>query len=348
MSTPRGFKRLVANALASNPVTALAQPLASGVASIFMLHRFADPDRGNLGHDRETLRGHLAYLRRKRYELVALDELVRRLDSRDARLAKTVAFTIDDGYADYATVGGPVFDEFDCPATVFIVTGVTDEGGWYWWDRLRVALETGARRTVRLEIAGAPVTLEWSDAASAARAARAIVDRMKLVSDAERRAILDAIPAMVEATVPEKPPSRYAAMTWDEIRRCGAGVTTFGAHTVTHPILARTTDAAARHEIEGSWRRLREQTDAAVPVFCYPNGTTADLGQREMQILRDAGMTAAVLSQPGYASVEQFHDAPDSRFRIPRFPYDGITTDLVQVVNGVERVKLAVRRVVSP
>ena len=94
---PRGLKGLIATALASSPVTALAQPFATGVASIFMMHRFADPERGNTGHDREVLRGHLAYLRKMRYELVGLDELVRRVDTRDARLAKTVAFTIDGG-----------------------------------------------------------------------------------------------------------------------------------------------------------------------------------------------------------------------------------------------------------
>ena len=346
MNAPGKFKQLVASALSSAPVTALAQPLANGVASIFMMHRFADPDRGNAGHDRETLRSCLAYLRRNRYELVGLAELVGRLTDNSAPLSKTVAFTIDDGYADYASVGAPIFEEFDCPATVFIVSGITDDRGWYWWDRLRVALEIAHRPRLSLEIGGTRLVLQWTDAQSAGRAARSIVDRIKLVPDPERRRILDSIPELIDADVPTKPPPRYASMTWDEIRRCGNGVTTFGAHTVSHPILARTDDSVARAEIETSWRRLRQETTAAIPVFCYPNGSRSDITSREIGLLRDVGLSAAVTSQPGYATPGEFAAHPDHPYLVPRFPYGESTTDLVQVVSGVERVKRAVRRVV--
>ncbi len=348
MSAARSLKRFVAGALASDPVTTLMQPLTRGVASVLMLHRFADPDRQNAGHDAGALRSHLAYLRRMRYELVGLTELVSRLQNHDARLAKTVAFTIDDGYADYATVGAKVFEEFDCPATVFIVTGVIDDGGWYWWDRLRVALETAQRRSLAIEIQGKPLQLQWSDAPSAARAARTIVDRLKVVTNQELRAVLDAIPVAVEADAPASPPSRYAPMSWDEVRACGKRLTTFGAHTVTHPILSRTDDATARYEIETSWRRLSAETSAAIPVFCYPNGTDSDFGTRETTILRELAMTAAVTSQPNYETVARFHHDSESRFRMPRFPYGGETTEFVQIVSGVERMKMAVRRTNAP
>ena len=341
------LKRFVAGALASDPMTALVQPLTRGLASVFMLHRFADSARQNAGHDAQILRAHLAYLRRNRYELVGLGELVSRLQNRDTRLGKTVAFTVDDGYADYATIGASVFEEFDCPATVFIVTGVTDAGGWYWWDRLRVTLEMANRRTLDIEIGGKPVHLEWADAAGAAHAARRIIDRMKVVSDAERRSILDRVAAAVDGEVPATPPARYAAMSWDEIRACGRGVTTFGAHTVTHPILARTDDATSRIEIETSWRRLSAETTAAIPVFCYPNGGETDLGSREIGILRELGITAAVTSRPGYATVAAFHAGVDAPFLVPRFPYGGETNGLVQIVSGVERIKMAVRRTAS-
>jgi peptidoglycan/xylan/chitin deacetylase (PgdA/CDA1 family) len=343
MSAGHRFKRIVADALTSDRMTTLMQPLTRGVAAVMMLHRFADPARGNAGHDRDTLRAHLAYLRRMRYDLVGLAELLGRLETRDRRLSKTVAFTIDDGYADYATIGAPVFEEFDCPATVFIVTGITDDRGWYWWDRLRVSLETAARPHLAIELGGRPLQLDWSDAAGAARAARTIVDRMKRAPDAERRRVLDAIPSMVEADVPATPPARYESMTWEQIRTCARGVTTYGAHTVSHPILSRTDDGVARSEIETSWRRLSEQSTAAIPVFCYPNGAAGDVTHRETTILAEVGLAAAVTSQPGYASPADFHHSADSRFLVPRFQYGGDTTDLVQVVSGVERVKLALR-----
>lgn len=347
MTAPQAFKRAVANVLASNAVTPIFRPLTRGVASILMLHRFADPERGNPGHDPKMLRAHLAYLRRMRHELVGLAELVSRLESNDSRLYKTVAFTIDDGYADYASVGAPVFEEFDCPATVFVVTGVTDERGWYWWDRLRVALETSPKRSLAMEIGGKRIQHDWTDAAGAARATRRIVDVLKFVPDSERRRALDTIPTLLEADTVSTPPPRFAAMTWDEIRACGRGVTTFGAHTVSHPILSRTDDVVARHEIEQSWRRLRAETNAAIDVFCYPNGEPEDVTAREPAILRSLGLDAAVTSTPGYASPNSWGNGVDGPFLLPRFPYGGRTTELVQVVSGVERMKLALRRSLS-
>jgi peptidoglycan/xylan/chitin deacetylase (PgdA/CDA1 family) len=347
MTIRRIFKHAVASVLAADAVSPLFRPLTRGVASILMLHRFADPERGNAGHDAQVLRSHLAYLRRMRYDLVSLEELINRLRSGEGRLFKTVAFTIDDGYADYASVGAPVFEEFDCPATVFIVTGVTDERSWYWWDRLSAAFETTSRTSLTMEIGGKTVRHEWTDAASARRVARRIVDDMKLVGDAERRRVVDAIPALLETEIAPTPPARYASMTWDEIRACGGRLTTFGAHTVSHPILSRTDDALARHEIEHSWRQLREHTDAAIGVFCYPNGGPNDVTPRETGILRSLGLDAAVTSRPGYASVDGWMDGPDAPFLVPRFPYGGGTNELVQVVSGVERVKLAIRRSAS-
>ena len=344
MTLPRAVKRSVASVLASDAVSSLFRPFARGVASIFMLHRFADNDRGNSGHDPRALRMHLEYLRRRRYELVSLADLVERLRTGDTRLYKTVAFTIDDGYADYATAGAPVFAEFDCPATVFIVTGVTDRRRWYWWDHLRVSLELSTKRSVAIDIGGTPSRFEWSDASDAARVARRIIDALKLVSDAERRRVLDAIPPMLDVELPASPPARYESMTWDQIRACGRGLTTFGAHTVSHPILARTDDAVARFEIEDSWRQLREQTGAAVSVFCYPNGGPGDVTAREATIVRNAGIVAAVTSSPGYASGTRWNAETDAPYFVPRFPYDGQLHELAQVVSGVERMKLAIRR----
>lgn len=347
MTLRRAVKRRVASVLASDAVSSLFRPFARGVASVFMLHRFADNDRGNSGHDPRALRTHLEYLRRRRYELVSLADLVERLRTGHSRLYKTIAFTIDDGYADYATAGAPVFAEFDCPATVFIVTGVTDRRGWYWWDHLQVSLETSTKRSFAIDIGATPSRFEWSDAVDAVRVARRIIDALKLVPDAERRRVLDAIPQMLDVELPASPPARYESMTWDQIRTCGGGLTSFGAHTVSHPILARTDDAAARFEIEGSWRRLREQTGAAISVFCYPNGGPGDVTAREAMIVRDAGMVAAVTTSPGYASVTRWKAATDGPYFVPRFPYDGQLHELAQVVSGVERVKLAIRRLRS-
>ncbi|TFG51164.1 MAG: polysaccharide deacetylase, partial [Gemmatimonadales bacterium] len=71
-----------------------------GVGTIFMLHRFNDPVTGATGDDPQALRAALAFLRRRGYELVALEEMFKRLREGHEHSDLGVAFTLDDGYAD--------------------------------------------------------------------------------------------------------------------------------------------------------------------------------------------------------------------------------------------------------
>src|SRR5437667_6461053 len=104
-------------------------------ATIFMAHRFSVPELGISGHDPESLHQILAQLRRRRYDLIAMVEMFRRLRERDA-LERAVAFTIDDGYYDVGQIAAPIFADFDCPATVFAVTDFLDGKIWMWWDKI--------------------------------------------------------------------------------------------------------------------------------------------------------------------------------------------------------------------
>ena len=322
----------------------LSHRLLRGTGSIFMFHRFADRDRGNVGHDAALLRADLAYLRRERYELVSLADMAARLRERDPALGKTVAFTVDDGYADFASVGAGIFAEFDCPVTVFVVTGVVDRGGWYWWDRLREAMARGQRAKLELEVGNERFLAPLGTPELAQTAARSLTERLKTVSDLERHRLLAEVEDVLDVDLGDHPPPKCAPMTWDEVRSCECRGVTFGPHTITHPILSRLDDLAARREIEGSWSRLREQTTAAVPVFCYPNGNVADVTRRELANLRDLGFDAAVTAVGGYASPALWHSSAESRFLVPRFGYNGNPAAFKQIVSGVLRARLAVRR----
>ena len=69
-----------------------------GVATVFMLHRFRDDERGVQGTDPAGLCKGLESLRRRRYEFLGLEEVYRRLAGEGPPLRRAVAFTIDDGY----------------------------------------------------------------------------------------------------------------------------------------------------------------------------------------------------------------------------------------------------------
>ena len=95
----------------------------------------------------------------------------------------------------------------------------------------------------------------------------------------------------------------------------------FAPHTVTHPVLARTSDVQSAREIEGSKTRLAQEARSPQDVFCYPNGQRGDFGAREYATLRKLGIQGSVVGWSGYGEPRHFAADDDERFQINRFSY---------------------------
>jgi len=247
-------------------------PFLRSRATIFMLHRFRVPEVGVEGHDQQTLRRALERLRRDRYDLLPLATVLEDLATGKVRQRPAVAFTIDDGYFDQALVAAPTFAEFDCPVTTFVTTGFLDRRLWFWWDRIEYVFENSALRSITVPIADGESAYSWNDDLTRRAAQMHFTSLCKELPDAAKHEAIDRLAEAAQVALPFDAPARYAPMTWDDLRRCEQMTMSFGPHTITHPLLSRTPDAQSRHEIAGSWNRLRAQAANPVPVWCYPNG----------------------------------------------------------------------------
>lgn len=316
------MKKLARRFLTHPILVRAAFSLASRAAPIFMCHRFSDVELGVAGHDPKVLRANLAWLRSNGFSLLSLSELLDRLAA-GAPVNRAVAFTVDDGYADFARVAAPVFAEFDCPVTVFLATGFLDTRGWMWWDQLSFAL-TALHRQPELS---------------------SLISAMNQLPEHEKLKRIGQLVQESGTTLPPTPPPNLSPMSWDEVRRLSHSGVTFGPHSVTHPVLSRTGPEQSQFEIAESWRRVRDEAGyAAVPVFCYPNGVTGDFDAREEDAIAASGMRAALSTRPGYASRRDFSVSRRSaRFRLPRFPYSSDQLSFIQVASGIERAKAAIR-----
>jgi peptidoglycan/xylan/chitin deacetylase (PgdA/CDA1 family) len=307
-----------------------------------MLHRFVDRELGSEGLEPRVLRAQLEYLRKNKFDLVPVSALT--CDATPRRTSRpAVAFTVDDGYTDFASVAAPVFAEFDCPVTVFVVTGTMDDNAWLWWDRVAYAFAATRRSSLRVEIAGQPTTYQWTEARTRAAVEAEFTERLKTVPDSIKLEILSRLDVLLDVEIPVVPPRLYSTMSWDELRRFPAtGLVSFGPHTVTHPILPQATDAESSREILGSWARLRDECPAATPVFCYPNGAYS---AREVTMFLESELVGALTSEFRYASRCAF-SASDKRrrFAVPRVASHDEHRHFVQIVNGIERAKLGIRR----
>lgn len=241
----------------------------------------------------DDFRRQMAHLARD-YNVLALDEIVRRLDTNEPLPPRAVAVTFDDGYEDNYTEAFPILRDLRLPATVFLTTGCIGTGESLWFDRVLRAFERSTRERVALP--GGAMSEDLRDDAQREREAiRALYALMRL-SNAERLAAVDQLVQDLGGN-DGIPPARM--LDWDQVREMARGGITFGAHTVTHPILSRLPVAEAKAEIVESKRKIEAEIGRPVDLFAYPVGRRSDYAPDVIRIVAEAGFRAALTTTSG-------------------------------------------------
>lgn len=330
------FKRVARRLLSSAPLLRTWQLQEGTRLSLFTLHRFAVSDLGVLGHDPAELSRALARLRRHRIPILTLGEVSDALRAKSPLPRHAAVFTVDDGYFDFGEVGAPVFAEYDCPVTVFLVTGFLDGICWLWWDRIRYIFAHGDLKRIWAGLPTGEGPLK--DQSGTATLAAAVSVTMTRIPHTEVGLLTSYLAERAGVSLPEHPLEADRPMTWDMVRTLQSELVSFGPHTVTHPILPRTPPAIAEQEIHQSWRRLREMLPDPLPIFSYPNG---DHGRREIELVQGAGLHGAVSTVPSYLTPGADQANAALAFQIPRFPYPDEGDALLLTTTGFRHAQRA-------
>ncbi len=227
-----------------------------------------------------------------------------------------VLITFDDGYIDNFDLGLPVLQRHALPATFFITTGFIDERRVAWWDDISWMVKHAQRRQwpARMTSGDGPRP-EWS-AADAPGVTRALLQTYKGLATDQGPALLDEI---ADATGAGRCPFTSDAapwMTWSHIRRLREAGHSIGAHTVTHPVLARCPRAQQQFEIGESKRRIEEVLGTPVTSFSYPVGTVDAFTAETAELMSEAGIRWAFNFQGGYLDSRRARTA--DRYSLPR------------------------------
>lgn len=333
------IKRAARRAATSSLLSPIWSSFTHGAAAILMLHRFEDREEGNWGHSTDLLAAHLEYLRNENFHLCSVDELTSRTLAGQPLHPRTVAFTVDDGYADFARVGAPLFARFDVPVTVFVTTRFIDGNHWMWYDAVAYLCKQRELGDLRLGEGRTAVGISWSHPRDRVRAVRKAVERMKAFPLATIELLLSELQATLGLSLPPNPTPRFAAMTWDDVSNCERFGVTFGSHTENHVIVARETEEDAAREISLSVRRLQQRTASFSKVFAYPNGLPGDFTARDQALVAASGCTAAVASIGGHCTAA---DIRANRYAISRVPYSENLFTLRSQLLGIERARALV------
>ena len=290
-----------------SPYRLLAPGGRSGKLNIFIFHRVRPAIDPLFPWDLDAVAFEklLAFLRRWCNPL-PLGEAVTRL-TEHALPPAAASLTFDDGYADNLTVALPLLKRFGVPATVFVAPGYLD-GGRMWNDTVIESIRSSREATLDLRDEGLSAHAVGTTEAKQRTIATFLAD-LKYRPAPERERLANRIADRARATLPDD-----LMLTTAQVRELRQGGVEIGAHTITHPILARTEASVAEREIRDSKRALESILQEEVPLFAYPNGQPGkDYGAEHVEMVRQAGFLAGVSTAKGVAT------ARSHLFELPRF-----------------------------
>lgn len=231
------------------------------------------------------------------FAIVALDEVPNRLAAGGSPFA---VLTFDDGYRDNLDHAAPVLAHHAVPWTLFVTSDFADGRGRLWW----IELERAIARLDRVRLDAGPgeetsLDLPAGDAAQKMAAFEAVYRRLR--AGPEER-LLDRIAALCEEA--GLTPGAIAAelcLPWSELSRLAADpAVTIGAHTVSHPMLAKHAPEKAAFEIGQGRDRIAARLGVPVRHLSYPVGDRGSASVREFDLARDLGFATAVTTRPGH------------------------------------------------
>jgi len=217
--------------------------------------------------------------------------------------ARAACITFDDGYADNASCALPILQRLGLSATFFIASDYLD-GGRMWNDDVIAGVRHARQPVLHLDAPGCGA-LQLRTLQQKQQAIEQLQQALKYFPAQQRQ-------ALARSLAPDR--QEELMMRSEDVRALLAAGMEIGAHTASHPILARQPDADAYADMQRGKAALEHITQAAVHLFAYPNGKPgADFDQRHANMARQLGFRAAVTTAPGAA-----HAASDL-LQLPRY-----------------------------
>jgi peptidoglycan/xylan/chitin deacetylase (PgdA/CDA1 family) len=296
-------------------------PSAAGRGVIFTLHHVR-PARDNefepnahLSITPEFLEQAIVAARQCGLIPVHLEDLPGLLaNSTDTR--KFMCFTLDDGYRDNEKFAAPVFRKHGVPYTIFIAPGFVERTRTIWWETAEEL--TRAASSFEFDFGRGVESLKSSSRLEKFVAFERLVNFVQSTDEDEAIGRID-LAAKLVGVDPESIVD-LEIMTAAELQKLVADpLARLGAHTITHPNLARVVEKRLRQELKDSAVRVADYCGHKPKVFAYPYGGRHAVGSREARAVMEAGFTLAVTTQPDVLSAGSL----EARAELPRVSLNG-------------------------
>ena len=267
----------------------------------------------------EILERRLRTLREHRYEILDLEDGLKRLYSGDLP-KRSIVITFDDGGYDFYHRAFPILSHYHSPATVYLTSFYSDFNRPVFPGICSYLLWRGRHRRLALPGVLKEGSLELESYEARASVWKNLMKHTKDVgmSAVEKDELAARLASAVGVNYGDVIDMRLLhLMNAREVRQLAAAGIDFQLHTHRHR--APLEEALFSREILQNREKIQQMTGKSARHFCYPSG---EMNPMFFEWLRRVGVKSAVTCEAGIAS------ASDDRLALPRFQDGSQVSDL--------------------
>ena len=230
----------------------------------------------------------------KHYRVIDFETLMDRIQ-KGRSLHRCVVITFDDGFLDNYKLAGPVLKKYNLPATVFLTTDFINNQTIPWFIKFRFAFMTTEKENIRMQDGELVLNFPLTTSQEKFSASNRFMAHLRGLTDPVRAHWLDSI--FDELGIHDFSCLENMMLNWDQIREMSKQGFSFGAHTVSHPVLSQLDVERATQEIADSKKIIESYLDKTVISFAYPFGKLDDFSIELTQVLETLGFRCAVTTE---------------------------------------------------
>jgi peptidoglycan/xylan/chitin deacetylase (PgdA/CDA1 family) len=231
------------------------------------------------------------------YTPISLQAMVKGIQERDLP-PRAVAITFDDGYADNLSHAKPLLEEYEIPATIFVISGSL--GKDFWWDQLTALVFQPHQLPdyLRLEINDHTFTASLQTRPEMERKSllKGLHRFLRDLTPAEKATAISRLTQWSGYQPPQNRSSRPLTPT-ELAKLTETGLIEIGSHSVSHQALRTLPLTEQETEINQSKWDLEGILGRPVASFSYPFGLHRDYSHASVELVRHAGFDNACTNE---------------------------------------------------
>ena len=313
------FNKVALNSLYLTRLHKLFAPFTRGEGIIFTLHQVGhqptEPFSPNniLKITPAFLESTIKKVKELNYDIISLDEVPERLGA-PQKSPPFAVFTFDDGYKDNRDIALKIFEKYNIPLTIYVVSDYSSHQGELWWLALEEIIKSNS------EVKD-PFIKKRHNTATTAQKYRTYEElywQLRYRNQPQQREVINQFANDHNFNISQL--TRDLIMSWEELRALNEHpLVTLGAHTKSHFAVGLLEKEAAIEEINTGVEKMQDELGERPKHFSYPYGDARSAGQRDFEIVKELGFSTAVTT----AKAMLYKDHKDHLTALPRVSLNG-------------------------